>query len=588
MAFKHLVRVAISISLACSLFAAQAQFSPTTPASAPSTATPAATPTSQAPTPTQPVSPTTSMSAQPAGLGPAVPVVQPTYTPEPTPLTPVPAPPPFAGPIVFGAQMFTGRFAALTYSGFNPEYQIAVGDRLLVRLWGAVTYEARQVVDPQGNIFIPNVGPVLVANVRNADLNQRVEQQVKRTFRANVGVYATLEAAQPVKIYVTGFVRAPGLYGGLSSDSVLYYIDKAGGIDPDRGSFLSVTVQRGGKVRSRIDLYKFLLDGIIETPQLQDGDTIVISPRQNTISVFGEALNPYLFEFATPTINAAELLRLARPKPVATHMSIVRTTGLERRSEYVPLGQAASVQLTDGDTVTFTADKFPATILVRVDGAQLGERTYVLPYGARLKDVIARLRPAPHANMAALQLFRLSVQAKQKQNLDTTLQAMQTAILSARSATTEEASLRTQEAALILQFIDRARQIVPLGQVVLNSRTDADDMLLEDGDVLRIPENSSMVTVGGEVLFPNSLVYTPSANVDDYLALVGGYTQRADRDKLIIVKPNGAVAPEDSKIEPGDQILVLPKVETKWVELTRAITSVLYQLAVAARVLTTL
>ena len=136
--------------------------------------------------------------------------------------------------------------------------------------------------------------------VRNADLNAQVETQVKRTFRASVGVYATLEAAQPVKVYVTGFVRAPGLYGGLSSDSVLYYLDRAGGIDPDRGSYLQVDVLRGGKPRARVDLYRFLLDGQIEPLQLQDGDTIVVAPRKHTVQVGGEVLNPYVFEFASP------------------------------------------------------------------------------------------------------------------------------------------------------------------------------------------------------------------------------------------------------------------------------------------------
>jgi protein involved in polysaccharide export with SLBB domain len=174
---------------------------------------------------------------------------------------------------VFGSQIFTGRFGTETFAGFNPDYQIAVGDRISVRLWGAFTFEAVQAVDVKGNIFIPNVGPLNVLGLRNADLNRQLETQLKRTFRSNVGVYATLEAAQPVKVYVTGFVRAPGLYGGLSSDSVLYYLDRAGGIDPDRGSYLQVDVMRAGKPRARFNLYDFLLNGTIAPLQLQRGAT---------------------------------------------------------------------------------------------------------------------------------------------------------------------------------------------------------------------------------------------------------------------------------------------------------------------------
>lgn len=34
------------------------------------------------------------------------------------------------------------------------------------------------------------------------------------------------------------FVYRPGLYSGTSMDSLLHFLDQAGGIDPERGSFL--------------------------------------------------------------------------------------------------------------------------------------------------------------------------------------------------------------------------------------------------------------------------------------------------------------------------------------------------------------
>lgn len=537
------------------------------------------------PTPSTGV-PTAGTAAAPTAPVPVgAPVVAP---PQPsTPLPPSPGSTAGAKPIVFGSQMFSGRFGAVTFSGFNPDYQLAVGDNVLVRLWGAVVFEAVQPIDAQGNIFIPNVGPVKVTGVRNGDLNQLVDNAVKKVFRANVGVYATLQAAQPVKVYVTGFVRAPGLYGGLSSDSVLYYLDRAGGIDPDRGSYLIVDVMRNGKLRARVDLYKFLLKGQIEALQLQDGDTIVVPPRQHAVVVSGEVLNPYQFELSKPQITAAELMALAQPNPNATHISIVRSIGAERRSEYHPIEQAADVVIQAGDIVGVTADKYPATILVRIDGAHLGERSFVMPYGSRLKDVVARLKPAPQANMDALQLYRLSVAAKQKESLDQTLRGLEVAALTARSSTMEEANLRKTEADLILQFIERARAIVPKGQVVLASKEQAGETVMEDGDVVRLPERSNLVAVSGEVTFANTLVYSPNADIDDYVDLVGGYTQRSDRSKVLLMHPDGSIAVNGGKPGPGDEIIVFPKVESKWVEVARGITSILYQLAISAKVLTT-
>lgn len=488
-------------------------------------------------------------------------------------------------PVVFGSQMFSGRFGNQPFSGYNADYVVSVGDRISVRMWGAFSFESVQAVDAQGNIFIPNVGPVQLSGVRNAELTVQLESQVKRTFRSNVGVYASLESAQPVRIYVTGSVRAPGLYGGLSSDSVLYYLDKAGGIDPDRGSYLAVEVMRSGQVRARFNLYRFLLQGRIDPLQLQDGDTVVVLPRQHTVLVQGEVLNPYLFEFDRGRIAATELLSMARPRPEATHMSIVRKLGAERRSEYHTLGALANVVIEDGDEVNFTSDKYIGTILVRVEGAHLGERTLVLPYGARLKDALARIKPAPQANLPAIQLMRRSVAVRQKELLAASVRSLETYALTARSATSEEAALRTREAELIMQFIERTRNVQPRGQVLLSNRAEAPETLLEDGDLLRVPEQSNTILVSGEVLMPNALVFDARASVDDYVRQAGGFTQGVDAARILVLHQDGSVADSPTAVlRPGDEIMVLPKIQTKRIEIARGITQILYQIAVAARV----
>ncbi|WP_341887614.1 polysaccharide biosynthesis/export family protein [Variovorax sp. YR752] len=523
------------------------------------------------------------------------PLVAAPSTSGPAPVAPVPAAAPLAlppdpataaKPIVFGSQAFTGRFGSETFAGFNPDYQIAVGDRISVRIWGAYTFEAVQPVDVKGNIFVPNVGPLRVLGVRNGDLNAQLESQLKRTFRSNVGIYATLEAAQPVKIFVTGFVRAPGLYGGLSSDSVLHYLDRAGGIDPDRGSYLQVDVLRAGNLRARVNLYAFLLEGRIDQLQLQDGDTLVVQPRRHAVQIGGEVMNPYIFELDRPSITGAELLNLARPRPSATHLSVVRMLGSERRSEYYALADAAQISIRDGDEVLVTSDKHPGTILVRIDGAHLGERTLVLPYGSQLKDAVTRIKPAPQARIEALQLFRKSVAERQKELIETSLRSLETYALTARSATSEEAALRGREAQQILEFIDRARQVQPRGQVILGDQIEAGNTLLADGDLIRVPEQSNLVLVSGEVLFPNALVFDSTANSNTYVMRAGGYTQGADRAKLIVLRQDGSVADGNNvQVRPGDEIMALPKIETKSIEITRGITQIIYQIAVAAKVL---
>lgn len=510
---------------------------------------------------------------------------QPIQAPQPSQIQPPQAPTPI-NITVFGEQLFLGRFATEQFSGFNPDYQVAIGDKITVKIWGAFNFEQTLTVDPQGNIFIPQVGPIKVLGVKNSELNSVVERGVRSVFKDIVGVYAYLETSVPVKVFVTGFVRNPGLYGGLSSNSVLYYLDRAGGVDPQRGSFIDVRILRGSKLRQKINLYDFLLKGKLDLIQMVDGDVIFVAPKKSSFSVYGEVYNPFQFEFEGEFISGKEAMNLAKPKPTATHLIITRNQGKEKYMEYYSLEELDRVRIYNGDEVYVVADKYPGTILVRVEGAQSGPRALVLPYGSKLKDVLSYIIPNPKSNLEAIQIFRRSVAQRQKEMLNITLQQLETYALTGRSATQEEANLRAKEAELIMRFVESAKKIEPKGLVVLGSIERAKDMLLEDGDVIFIPEKKDTVLVHGEVRFPNAIAYMPEKTVKYYIEQAGGFTERANTDIILVLHPNGMFSEGDRvKIQPGDEILVLPKIEAKRIEIVRSITQILYQIAVTARVL---
>lgn len=71
---------------------------------------------------------------------------------------------------------------------------------------------------------------------------------------------------------------------------------KAGGIQPDKGSFRHVDLIRNGKVISHIDLYNFLVDGVIPFSQLQQGDSIVVRQKAASVNVIGQVKSPAMYE----------------------------------------------------------------------------------------------------------------------------------------------------------------------------------------------------------------------------------------------------------------------------------------------------
>lgn len=491
---------------------------------------------------------------------------------------------------VFGANLFTGSFAREGATQFHPDYLVATGDRIQVRLWGAFEFDAPVTVDPKGNVFVPHVGPVPVLGVRNQDLQRVVELAAKRVFKANVYSYASLVAAQPVRVFVSGFVNRPGLYAGTSMDSLLHYLDQAGGIDTERGSFLDVQVKRGERARATISLYDFLLAGKIPLIQLADGDVVFVGPRQRTIRISGLAENAKRFEFAgRGAISVADLARLAKPRPQATHVRVLRNTGTLRSTEYFALAEATDVQVADGDEVEFTADKRPGTITVRVEGEHRSPQEYVLPHGAKLGDLIGRIELSERSEAESLQLFRLSVKERQRVALQTTLKFLENAALTARSATNEEAQLRKEEAELLLKWVERGKNVEPSGQVYIAQSATRDDLPLENGDVLRIPGRDGLVLVSGEVVFPNTIAYEKSSGVRDYIESSGGYTQNADASRVVVAHRDGSFESSASggswfsnnpSLRPGDHILVLPKIDVKSRQIFRDVVDALFKIAV--------
>ena len=114
------------------------------------------------------------------------------------------------------------------------------------------------------------------------------------------------------------------------------------------------------------------------------------------------------------------------------------------------------------------------------------------------------------------------------------------------------------------------------------------DLEVEDGDRLFIPVPSKTVAVVGEVRRQGTHSFQAEFSLDDYIDLSAGFTQRADRGGMYIVKANGAVealesslwrfTDSNSKLDPGDTIVV--PINTRYKESLsnwREITQIVYQ-----------
>jgi len=490
-------------------------------------------------------------------------------------------------PEPFGSRLFTGNFLRTRQDGLNPEYVVMPGDRVVVNTWGAVEMNNTLMVDAQGNIFLPNVGPIQIAGTKNAELTAKVKTGLSRVYARNFEVYTNLLSAKPVAVFVTGGVKRPGRYAGVPSDSVLFFLEQAGGIDSRLGSYRSISLLRAGQTLAELDLYDFLLRGTLPAHQFKDGDTVLVNPRGPVIEMRGDVTLPATLEFKPGATAGAEALSVIPGAARATQVTI------EGIRQGVPISRTISVKqfrafpLQDGDAITLRGDGRAGTILIRLEGEFNGPSVLAVRRGARMVDVLNYVAIDPAlANAKAVHVRRTSVAKAQKTAIDDALFRLERSALLALSASQGEANIRVREAELTQKFVERARLIQPLGRVVTARNSQQRNVVLEADDVVVIPTRTNVIRVGGEVMMTQAVMFRPGAKAGDYINDSGGYTDRSDVTRVIVIRANAevAVGDNDLPIFPGDEILVPPKVDTKLLQNAVDVTQVIYQIAVSAAV----
>lgn len=360
-------------------------------------------------------------------------------------------------PPPYGANLFAGGYETERSDGLTDNYLIAPGDKLNIWIWGAVNFSNVVTVDNQGNIFIPDVGPINVKNVAASKVNNLVTSHISEVFTNNVNVYVNLLTATPVSVFVTGPVIRPGQYAGQSSDSVLYFLKRAGGIDSDRGSYRHIKVLRQNRVIQQIDLYEFMQQGKMPKLALKDQDVILVEPQGPMINVAGKVRNPFRFELKNSSALGSELIDYALPLAKVSHVGVIGDRASGPFSVYMPYKDFDRIQLSDGDKVLFNDDMHAQVYDVQVMGSYRGPSYFTVRKETRLHDLLNHIPIDPNmADYGSIYIMRKSVAARQKEMLEDSLNRLERSVFTAPANSDGEASIRTKEAELVMRFVEKA------------------------------------------------------------------------------------------------------------------------------------
>lgn len=437
------------------------------------------------------------------------------------------------------------------------DYIVGLGDEIQLTIWGSVDADLRLTVDRAGRIVIPRMGPVVVAGVRHADLNELLTRRVGQVFK-NFQLSATLGKLRSIRYYVTGFVNRPGAYSVSSLATVMTGLAQAGGPSA-AGSFRNIELRRNGQLVGRFDLYDLLVRGDKQGDlPLQADDVLHVGPAGPQVALIGSVNRPAIVELkGSETVNDA--ISFVGGLSTVADMSRIAIERLsdrnDRRVVELSLPKDGGQRVSNGDVlrafngVSAVLPQARQYKRIRVEGEVIRPGDFVLPPASTLVDAIkAAGGLTAQAYLFGTEFTRETVRLQQEAQYDRALRDLE--IDFTRNTSTQKVSgtdgavALNQQQANTARLIERLRAVRPTGRVVLDLTEGARELPalpVEEGDRLYIPARPNTVGVFGSVFNGGSYLLKPGSSIDDIVRLAGGPTRGADGTSMFVLRANGSV-----------------------------------------------
>lgn len=269
-------------------------------------------------------------------------------------------------------------------------YQLGPGDGLVVSLWGAAENSYNLIVNKNGEVKIPNIGPIVVSGMRFDKASQKIESKLLRVYSGiaaptsspyKIFTDVSLSKVRTVQVNIIGQVKVPGTYSLSALSTVLNALYACGGPTKE-GTFREIKLIRNGEEIAEFDVYKYLLEGSqVGNETIKDQDLLLVGPYISKISVGGEVKRPGIYEIK-PNENFQDLMRYVSgftSNAYKQNIKLVRIEGDRKLLKEIDYTKFKTEPLFDGDIVNVGAILGNITNSVSIVGSVLrpGDYEYI-------------------------------------------------------------------------------------------------------------------------------------------------------------------------------------------------------------------
>ncbi|MCF8426182.1 MAG: SLBB domain-containing protein [Bacteroidia bacterium] len=300
-------------------------------------------------------------------------------------------------PKIFGSELFNNpklSFEPNLKMATPVNYQLGPDDELLIDIFGYSEQSYRLVVSPEGQVRIPNLGPVLVAGLTVEQAQIKIRNKLisvyPRIGSGQTSVSVNLGSIRSIKVIILGEVTLPGTYSLPSLATVFNALYASGGPNLN-GSFRNIKLVRGNKVIAKIDMYDFLLNGNSKgNIPLKDQDVIKVEPYENRVEVKGFTKREGFFEMKDKE-TLSQLLNFAggfSPVAYTERIKVVRNTGSQKSISDIDKAMYVSFQPKNGDVFTIDSVLSRFENRIAIEGAVFRPGYFSLESNKTLSSLI--------------------------------------------------------------------------------------------------------------------------------------------------------------------------------------------------------
>jgi len=272
------------------------------------------------------------------------------------------------------------------------DYVVGPGDEVRLMLWGRVNSQFNLIVDRDGRITIPQIGPVSVGGMTFEQMSRQIIKMTEQMVGANIDI--SLGSLKTTPILVLGDVRRPGAYTVGSFATLTDALLLAGGPN-DIGSMRNVQLKRNGRLVTTFDLYDLLLRGDRSRDLvLRAGDVIFVPVTGPQVGIAGNVKRPAIYELKDRK-DLGGLFELAGGIMPTADIQQIQVSRIQRNEQQVVvdiddqnLKRSRTVKLQDGDLVKVFSIVDRDRNAVYLEGNVKRSGQYQYKTGMRVGDVI--------------------------------------------------------------------------------------------------------------------------------------------------------------------------------------------------------